>query len=251
VGKEHRWRETFALIRLHILAEGQTEEGFVNGILAPALGAYSVFVDAHRITTGRHHGRQFRGGLVNYEHLARDLMLWMKEDQNEDSWFSTMVDFYALPSNFPGRAALSQAVAALDRVTHLESALHQDIVQRLGGLPVSQRLIPYIQLHEFEVLLFSDPSGFAEAFPERATAVAQLTAIRSQFYSPEDIDDDPRTAPSKRILDVMPDYEKTVAGLLIAQQIGLEKIRAECRHFDEWLARLIELTGPHAAQTTS
>jgi hypothetical protein len=251
VGKEYRWREAFALIRLHILAEGQTEEGFVNGILAPALGAYNVFVDAHSITTGRHHGRQFRGGLVNYEHLARDLILWMKEDQNEDSWFSTMVDFYALPNNFPGRAALSQAFAALDRIALLESALRQDIVQRLGGLPVSQRLIPYIQLHEFEALLFSDPSGFTEVFPDRQAAVAQLTAIRSRFSSPEDIDDDPRTAPSKRILDVLPDYEKPVAGLLVAQKIGLEKIRAECRHFDEWIARLIELTCPHAAPAAS
>jgi hypothetical protein len=247
VGKKCRWWETVALIRLHVLAEGQTEEAFVRGVLAPVLGAHNVFVDARRIETGRHHGRLFRGGLMDHEHLARDLELWMKQDQNEDSWFSTMVDLYALPINFPGRATLPPALAALDRVTHLESALCQDITERLDGLPVCRRFIPYIQLHEFEALLFSDPAGFIEAFPDRQTAVVQLTAIRAQFSSPEDIDDDPRTAPSKRILQVLPDYQKPVAGLLVAQQIGLEKIRAECRHFDEWLSRLIELAAPEAA----
>ena len=50
------------LVRLHILAEGPTEEGFVNGILAPVLGAHNVFADVHSITTGRHYGRLFRGG---------------------------------------------------------------------------------------------------------------------------------------------------------------------------------------------
>lgn len=187
---------------------------------------------------------------MDYEHLARDLKLWMKQDQNADSWFTTMVDFYALPGNFPGFATLPPDLSALEQVTRLEATLWQDIMERLDGLPVSRRFIPYIQLLEFEALLFSDPAGFQEAFPDRPAAVAQLTAIRAQFSSPEDIDDDPRTAPSKRILDVLPDYQKPVAGLLIAEQIGLEKIRAECRHFDDWLARLIELAGPEVSLTT-
>ena len=235
------------LVRLHILAEGPTEEGFVNGILAPVLGAHNVFADVHSITTGRHYGRLFRGGPTKYEHLARDLMLWMKQDQNEDSWFTTMVDFYALPNNFPGRATWPLAGTAYDRTLHLEAEFGRDIVRRLNGLPVARRLIPYIQLHEFEALLFSDPEGFKEAFPDKPKAIAQLAAVRAQFPGPEDIDDDPRTAPSKRILNVLPDYQKPVAGLLIAQRIGLPVIRRECPHFDEWLTRLLTLVGPEAA----
>ena len=80
MGEERGGREAGALIRLHVLAEGQTEEGFVNEVLAPELASHDVFVDVHRITTGRRHGRVFRGGLVKYEHLARDLILWMKQD---------------------------------------------------------------------------------------------------------------------------------------------------------------------------
>jgi Domain of unknown function (DUF4276) len=236
-----------SLIRLHVLAEGQTEEGFVNGILKPALAAHNVFVDAHRITTGRHRGRLFRGGLTNYEHLARDLTLWMKQDQNEDSWFTTMVDFYALPSDFPGLATCPSAGIAYNRIRHLETELGRDIVGRMGGLPVTKRLIPYIQLHEFEALLFSDPAAFREVFPHKPSAIAQLAAVRARFPTPEDIDDDPRTHPSRQILDVLPDYEKAVAGLLIAQRIGLPVIRRECGHFNEWLTRLLTLLSPKAA----
>ena len=238
MGKECcRW-ETLDLIRLHIVSEGQTEEGLVNSILAPALGAHNVFADTHRVTTGRRHGRISRGGLTNYEHLARDLMLWMKQDQNDDLWFTTIVDFYHLPNNFPGYEKAREAQSAFDQVAHLEAECGRDIEKRLDGLPVSQRFIPYIQLHEFEALLFSDAAKFIEAFPNNAKAIEQLTDIRAKFPSPEHIDHD--DAPSKRILNLLPDYQKPVAGVLVAQRIGLEKICSECRRFDEWLAKLIE-----------
>jgi hypothetical protein len=243
VGEERGRRKALTLIRLHILAEGQTEEGFVNRILAPALAAYDVFADVHCITTGRHRGAVFRGGLLKYEHLARDLTLWMKQDQNEDSWFTTMFDLYALPSDFPGLGTLHPALGALDRVAILEASLRDDILTRLFSLPVSKRFIPYIQLHEFEALLFADPEAFLEAFPHSTQAVRRLNAIRAKFPNPEDINDKPLTAPSKRILDILPDYQKPVAGLLIAQRIGLDAIRAACPHFDAWIARLLALTG--------
>jgi hypothetical protein len=243
VGKERGRRETLTLIRLHIVAEGQTEEGFVNEVLALELAAHDIFVDVHLITTKRHHGSVFRGGLVNYAHLARDLTLWMKQDQHEESWFTTMVDFYALPGNFPGLATLHPALGAPDRVAALEAAFGEDIVTRLAGLPVSKRFIPYIQLHEFEALLFADPEAFVEAFPDGTQAVKRLNAIRGKFPNPEDIDDNPITTPSTRILDLLPDYQKPVAGLLIAQRIGLDAIRAACPHFNAWIVRLLALTG--------
>jgi hypothetical protein len=242
VGKERGRGETLTLIRLHIVVEGQTEEGFANEILGRSLAAQNVFVDAHLVTTKRHRGTVFRGGLVNYDHLARDRMLWMKQDQNEDSWFTTMIDFHVLPGNFPGLQNLHAALGPLGRVAALEAALHADILKRLPGLPVAQRFIPHIQLHEFEALLFADPNAFLEAFPGATQAVRRLNAIRVKFSNPEDINDNPSAAPSKRILDVFPDYEKPVDGLLIAQRIGLDAIRAVCPHFNAWIARLLALT---------
>ncbi len=185
----------------------------------------------------------FRGGLVNYEHLARDLTLWMKQDQNEDSWFTTMFDFYALPANFPSLETLHPALDAPRRVAALEASLHRDIEARLTGLPVAQRFIPYMQSHEFEALLFADPEAFLEAFPDSQQAVKRLSAIRAKFPNPEDINDNRLTAPSKRILGLLPDYQKPVAGLLIAQRIGLTAIQAVCPHFNAWITRLLALAG--------
>ena len=227
------------MIRLHVLAEGQTEETFVNEILAPELGAHNVFADSHRITTGRRHGRLSRGGSVIYEHLARDLVLWMKQDQNPESWFTTMVDWHRLPNDFPGQSAAARQLPAHGMIGHLEAELATDIARRLDQLPVSRRLIPYIQMHEFEALLFSDPTAFLEAFPDDQTLVEQLGIIRGEFESPEHINHGDATSPSKRILAIVPDYQKPVAGVLIARRIGLPKMREECRHFDDWITRIM------------
>ncbi len=209
------------MIRLHVLAEGQTEETFVNEILAPELGACDVFADTHRITTGRRHGRLYRGGLVVYEHLARDLVLWMKQDQHPESWFTTMIDWHRLPNDFPGQSTIRGEQPALERVANLERELAADIARRLDLLSVGRRLVPYIQMHEFEALLFSDPTAFLEAFPDDLALVEQLKTIRGQFDSPEDINHGDDTSPSKRILAIVPGYQKPVAGLLIARRIGL------------------------------
>lgn len=224
------------------MVEGQTEEGFVNEILAPELGHCGVFMDAHRITTGRRRGRVSRGGGRTYEQLARDLLLWMKQDDAEESWFTTMVDFYRLPSDFPGKLGLPANLSAPERVAFLEQELLRDIGSRLD-LPVAKRLVPYVQLHEFESLLFSEPASFQEAFPENLEALHVLAAIRASVGSPEEINDGFETAPSKRILAILPGYEKPVSGLLIAQRIGLATMRRECAHFDRWIARLLTLAG--------
>jgi hypothetical protein len=163
----------------------------------------------------------------------------MKQDRNNDSWFTTMVDFYRLPDNFPGFEAAKKIGSRLEAVVYLEKALGEDIAQRLNGIPVSRRFIPYIQLHEFEALLFSNPSAFSAAFPTDRRAIEQLAEIRAQFASPEDIDD--LTAPSTRILNLLPDYQKPVSGLLVAQYIGLATIRSECPRFHNWLTRIADL----------
>ena len=230
-----------SVVRLHVLVEGQTEEGFVNRILRPELARKNVFADAHRITTGRRHGRTDRGGFVDYRHLAQDLTMWMKQDQNPDSWFTTMVDLYRLPATLPGGVGAGNEKDPVARVCRLESALRDDVRRLLERLPVSDRFIPYVQLHEFEALLFSEPRAFREAFPGNEALVQAVTDIRSRFATPEHIDDGPQTAPSKRIVDLVRSYQKTVAGLLIAERIGVATLRTACPHFHDWVSALESL----------
>jgi Domain of unknown function (DUF4276) len=228
------------LIRLHVVVEGQTEEGFINEVLAPELGSSGVFINAHSITTGRRHGRVFRGGWDSYGKLSRDLSRWMKQDQNNDSRFSTMVDLYRLPNDFPGYELCRAIPEPRKCVECLEEEFARDIREQFGDSLISQRFIPYIQLHEFEALLFSDPDKFLDSFPDAGAAIAQLHAIRARYGGPEDIDGGEATAPSKQILEVLPDFVKAVSGILIAKRIGLATFRRECPHFDGWIAKLLQ-----------
>jgi hypothetical protein len=225
--------------RLHVLAEGQTEEAFVNRVLMPHLASFDVVADVRCVTTRRdrhRHDRVYRGGLRDFAKVQRDLERWMAEDRG--ATFTTMLDLYALPQDFPGYTDAARLHDPYARVRHLEQSLAAEV-----GEP---RLIPYIQLHEFEALLFSNPEKFDWHYIEHAAQIARLIEIAEGFESPELIDDGERTAPSKRIIAQIPEYafQKSTAGPLIASQIGLATMRASCPHFGEWVSVLEGLGTP-------
>jgi Domain of unknown function (DUF4276) len=222
--------------RLNVLAEGQTEEAFVNEVLAPHLAGYGVMTRARCVTTGRGRHRPdivHRGGLPSYAKTRRDLERWLTEDGA--AVFTTMFDLYALPNDFPGFEAARRLLDPYARVQHLERSLATDIPDH--------RLVPYFQLHEFEALLFSDPAKFDWEYLEHDHQIRRLIEIAEAHDSPELIDDGPETAPSKRIIKHIPEYafQKASAGPLIARQIGLERMRERCPHFGEWLETLESL----------
>jgi hypothetical protein len=174
-----------------------------------------------------------RGGLPDYGKARRDLERWMAEDSG--AVFTTMFDLYALPADFPGYEEARRLPNPYERVAFLERALAADV----GG----HRVIPYFQLHEFEALLFCDPQKFDREYLEHEQQIARLVAIAEAHDSPELIDDGPETAPSKRIVEHIPEYafQKASRGPLIAQRIGIERMRGRCPHFAEWLGRLESL----------
>jgi hypothetical protein len=88
-------------------------------------------------------------------------------------------------------------------------------------------------MHEFEGLLFSDPAKMAFGLYS-PNMESDLRRIRSDFATPEHINDDPQTAPSKRIVKLIPEYDKVIAGNLAALSVGVEAMRRECAHFREW-----------------
>jgi hypothetical protein len=161
----------------------------------------------------------------------------MRQDDNVDSYFTTMVDLHHLPPDFPGLPERRSRADPVSKVECLEQRLGEDIQHG--------RFIPYIQLQEFEALLFTDPAQLAHAFPVRTRAAEDLELTRRRFPSPEHIDEGSETAPSKRIAAVIPEYAgaKPSAGPLVAERIGLAKLREKCRHFDSWCRRLESLGG--------
>jgi hypothetical protein len=90
------------MIRLHVVAEGQTEEEFVNTVLSLHLGAFDISTDVRCVETSRDRRGIHRGGMLDYRRAKRDLTFWMREDRRADAFFTTMFDLYALPDDFPG-----------------------------------------------------------------------------------------------------------------------------------------------------
>jgi hypothetical protein len=209
--------------RVYLLVEGQTEETFVRELLAPHYDRLSLFLTPiiARTSTG------YKGGVVSYAKIRPQIARLCKQDT--DALVSTMFDLYALPRDFPGKNGpeWSQQRSGIDKAALVEREMARDI-----GL---HNFIPYIQVHEFEALLFVEPGHFADWVDSRVVEI--LRKVR-ECNAPEDINDDPHTAPSKRILAAMPDYQKTVHGPLIACDIGLDVMRAACPHFAQWLAQL-------------
>lgn len=229
--------------RLLVHVEGETEETFVNEVLAPHLyGLGYSGVSARLVGNSRQRDR--RGGIRGWSAVRIDILKHLKEDSGCIA--TTMVDYYALPQNgeraWPGRAQAG-ALQFSQKADVVENALLLDIGNELGASFDGSRFVPYVTMHEFEGLLFSDCMRFAKGIcqPELAP---QFQIIRSLFATPEEINDSPVTAPSKRVEALVPGYEKPLLGTLAALEIGLDVIRRECPYFRRWLERLENLLPP-------
>jgi hypothetical protein len=230
------------MIRLHVVTEGQTEESFVRDVLRRDLAYKQIYVDAHSITTRRDlkRNRVFRGGLRNLDHLLRDIELWLKQEENNvESWVTTMVDLYAFPYSYNNdwKSGFEQQKTGIDRVKYLEAKLQSHFAKY-------QRFIPYVQLHEFETLLLTEPKLINEAFSsETPDSTYRKFLDDLGGLPPEDVNSGTETAPSKRIIKHYPQYEdnKATWGTLIGDTIGSEAMRNKCPHFNEWLSKLERL----------
>ena len=221
--------------RLLVYVEGQTEEAFVRDVLAEHLYGSGYTQVSARIM-GKARQRNWRGGVRPWPEVRTDILDTLKGDSGVI--ISTMADYYGMPDSghaaWPGR---TRSRAQLAFPNTIEESLHNDISYHMSAYFNPQRFIPYIMMHEFEAMLFSDCKGFAHGigFPD---LLPNFQNIRNQFDSPEEIDDSPITAPSKRIEALVPQYRKPVLGIQAATTIGLPTIRAECHHFRGWLERL-------------
>jgi hypothetical protein len=217
------------MTRIHIICEGQTEETFVNNLLVPHFAPRSIMLHPSLIGKPGH-----KGGFVNFNRLFIDVQNRLLYDKT--AWCTTFFDYYGLPNDFPGKQKADKGATTKEKSLLLLDGLITALGEKLDAESLC-RFIPYVQMHEFEGLLFSDPVKFAIGIgcPKIKN---QLQKVRNAFADPEEINDNPTTAPSKRIQAVCQDYEKPIHGTLAALEIGLDIIRQECHLFDDWLRRL-------------
>ncbi|MFZ5452733.1 MAG: DUF4276 family protein [Thermodesulfobacteriota bacterium] len=220
------------MTRVHVICEGQTEETFVNEVLYDWFHPRGIYLFPSLIGKPGH-----KGGKLKFQRLLIDIRGRLMGDKA--AYCTTFFDFYGLPSDFPGKenARLKSNIA--DKAECVMQSLSAQLQGKLGEEPL-RRFIPYVQMYEFEGLLFSEPEILAQSISQSQLA-GTFRKIRDGFNSPEEINDDPEKAPSKRILDFFTAYDKPVYGSLAALEIGLAAIRRECALFNGWLERIESL----------
>ena len=212
--------------RLIIVCEGPTEQEFCSSVLAPEMLRHGIYVETPVI-------KHSRGGIVPWKTLKGQLINHLHEG---DSVVSTLIDYYGIKERheFPGWNEAMGVENKAARLHFLFSKMQADLPEDLRG-----RFIPYIQLHEFEGLLFSNVDAFRESFSENEIDIEVLIEAANSFDNPELINDGPTTAPSKRLQKAIVGYSKVLYGNYLAMDIGLAVIRNKCPLFDEWVERLI------------
>lgn len=226
---------------INILCEGQTEERFVSKVMKPYLKDYGIVLKPRILLTSKKKNQ--RGGMINYSQAKRDVENWISENRNRKSethYYTTMFDFYALPSDFPCMDEIEMYTDAYGKVSAVERAMAEKF-------QVSD-FIPYIQLHEFEALLLSDVSQIIAKFPTQERTITKLQKVLDGCNgNPELVNTGRTTAPSKRITAVVEEsrkykYHKVQDGVDIACRIGIDVMMNKCNHFKEWIDNLIALT---------
>ncbi|WP_299457399.1 DUF4276 family protein [uncultured Microscilla sp.] len=222
--------------RVHCIVEGQTEVKVFSTLLIPYLeekvGAY---VDI-RITPIKHTG----GGIVKFSKLKEELRNHLLD---KGKIVTTFFDYYGIHPNlhFPNyEAAKVKQQNPIVGAKLLEEGMSNYLSEELGL--DTRYFIPYIQLHEFEALLFSSSEGFEFQYDD-VKILDELQKVRNRFPNPEDINDSPETAPSKRLIKILKAngeaYNKVADGEDIATIVGLDTILQKCPRFKQWISELI------------
>ncbi len=177
------------------------------------------------------------GGIVKWSELRKQIFLHLKNDKT--AFVTTFIDYYGLYAKyqFPGWDDAMKITDKNSRMDFLEQSMAESIDDDLRN-----RYLPYIQLHEFEGLLFNDINVFYEQIPaNELIGKEELKRTFKDFENPEMINDTRETSPSQRLMRIVSGYNKIVYGNILADAIGLENIRKKSTRFNKWLQKIERL----------
>jgi len=208
--------------RLIIICEGETEQEFCKDVLYPYFFSRNIGIETPLI-------KKSLGGIVAWKHIKNQIMLHLKEDV----FVSMLIDYYGIKDSheFPKWEESKSIIDRLARMSFLETAMSEEIDDG-----VRYRFIPYIQLHEFEGLLFNNIDTFKQIIPSAEfNDLRELESTINANANPELINDGSTTAPSKRLERLIKGYNKIVYGAILAESIGLERLRGKAVRFNQWI----------------
>ena len=201
---------------------------FIENILAPYLAPQGIYLKATQITK-----KGQKGGDVRFSRAKTDIRNHLR--QRADTFVSIFVDYYGI-KEWPGLDSVPRNATPEQIANHLNAKVKQAILAEFPDSNPNVRFIPFLAVHEFEALLFSDTAVLAtELGIEKST----IDRVVCECGSPEEINNSPETAPSKRLeIWSKGHYGKTSTGLAIAEKVGIMKMREKCPLFNAWLNAL-------------
>jgi len=215
--------------RVIIICEGETEREFCKNILAPYFAKKEIFIQSPLI-------KRSMGGIVKWNTLKKEIHTYLQEG---DVHVTMLIDYYGLYNKyaFPSWEDGEKIIDKNKRMDFLEAAMKQDILDAF-----QHRFLPYLQLHEFEGLLFNDIQVFYEQVPKNElVGKTELMKTFQDYDNPEMINNNKHTSPSHRLMGIIEGYNKTLYGHYFAEAIGLDKIRSKSPRFNNWLNTIAEL----------
>lgn len=215
--------------RVIMICEGQTEQAFVKASLQPSFYSKEIILEAPLIKASK-------GGIVKWSTLKDEIERYLKYDPR--AHVTTFIDYYGIDDKhgFPKWEDARAIVDKNKRMDFLEQAMWDDI-----NLPDQKyRFMPYMQLHEFEGLLFNDINIIYEQIPaEDIVRRDELIRTFEEYGdNPEMINNNRKTSPSHRLMKIIQGYNKVLHGEILAKAIGLVRMRAKSPRFNSWIAKL-------------
>ena len=221
------------MARLVLICEGFTEEKFVDEVLAPHLFRLGFYMVLPRvIPTGRRGATVFRGGGVSLDRVAHVARQTLQEDSSV--YVTTLLDYYRFPLR-EHDPCLGTPIP-VRKAQCIEQVLYERATQNVAH---PERFVPYLQMFEFEALLFASVGTVSEFLGLDHHQRIALEQTAQDFEDPETINGGETMKPAARLEAV--GYAKPADGPIIARDIGLAMIRTQCARFNEWLTRLEDL----------
>jgi len=221
--------KTITMKRLIIIVEGDTEKEFVDTVLYPYFASKNIYdVSCFKI-------KHSRGGLSKYSHLKTDILNVI---YHSEVVVTSLIDFYALPKDFPRYEESKNINDKIEKIRFLEKSIKEDIEELKKQK--FDNFIPYIQLHEFEALVFSSLDGF-NIYESNKIDMLEINKVFYEYPNPEDINDNPNTAPSKRLMKYIKGYNKIIDGIMIVEEVGVDTILKKCSRFNEWINKILDV----------
>lgn len=209
--------------RIIVICEGQTEKEFVKKTLQDYLKGKSLYLEPVL-------PKKTKGGIAPWKDIKEQIEKHLK--QEKETFVTTLLDYYGIYQfhQFPFWQQAHQIQNKNQRLDLLEKEMKNDI-----DINLRDRFIPFLLLHEFEALVFSDKNCILNQLPPNDINIPELDRVFDNFSNPEDINSGKQTSPSHRLLKIIKGYDKVIYGNIIIEKIGIDRIRNKALRFNNWL----------------